>query len=78
MRTYTAHEVATGFNSLPAQIFVRREDYDALADIAERMRVQIMSMRAYMQFGGFQLMTAERFEAFREDFDEILAKGAVR
>lgn len=72
VRTYTAHEISAELNSLPSQIFVREEDYNQLADYANQMRDQIMSMRAYMQFGTFQGLSYERLEKFRIDFDQIL------
>jgi hypothetical protein len=53
-------------------------DYETLEGLLERARVQIMSIRAYMQFGAFQGITAERFEKFRQDFDELLTNIATR
>ena len=49
VRTYTTHDIANGFNSLPSQVFVRQEDYDALSAVVHELRGYIEDLKRSRQ-----------------------------
>ena len=49
VRTYTVHDIVNGFNSLPSQVFVRQEDYDALSAVVHELRGYVEDLKRSRQ-----------------------------